>query len=66
METMLIATGINDQLQEEATTTGRRETPTTHTTASSMKEKDAVMMKTVTEVLHIFVLCCSGRGAGRG
>jgi hypothetical protein len=65
LETMLMATGIDDQLREEAITTGRRETPRTTTMAVPMEEEDVMMMTTVTEALHVFVLCCLGRGAGR-
>jgi hypothetical protein len=64
--TMLMVTGIGDQLGEEVITTGRRETPTTTTMALPMDEEDVMTMTTVTEALNLFVLCCSGRGAGRG
>jgi hypothetical protein len=66
LETMLMATGKNDQLWEEATTTGRRDTPMTTTPALLMEEEDVVTMPAVMVALHICILRCSGRRAGRG
>jgi hypothetical protein len=66
LKTMLMATGIDGQFWEEAITIGRRETPMTTTTALPMEEEKVMTMTTVTEAFHVFVLRCSGRGAGRG